>query len=108
MTIDHAVSAAVAGVHLIEMALHETGDWVIGWGPYKMPATREVLTDRIVFRTTMPSCNEPQAPLLTLYFNGDAKSVREIPPRDLNGNATGALSFEVRWELAVGSQPVAA
>lgn len=102
------MASAVAGAHLIERALHDPHNWEIGWGPFRVPAIRQVLHDKVVFTATFPSSFGSYEPLLSLYVDGELQSVRAVPAVDDEGRETGSVPFEVRWELAVGQQPIAA
>lgn len=108
MSIDQMVSAAVAGAHLLEKAVHEPDGWQIGWGPFRVPAMRVVHEDRVVFHASVPSSFGAYEPLVALYNGDELQSVRLIPKTDPDGRKTGSVPFEIAWELAVGQQPIAA
>lgn len=98
--LDFAVAQAAFRARQMERALHDNGPWTIAWGPFTVPASRLIGSDRIVFLAHFPAhcyLSAPEAPA-TLLCRGEVVGTQDI-------EFPGDGEFELEWHLSV-EQPV--
>lgn len=96
MSIDLAVSRAIAAVRALEMAVHDTGPWSLELAGMIVPLRREVdeALKEVVFTGTFPHTTGGPA---TLLCRGE--HVRTVGPFD-----AAEHPFEVRFKIGLPTE----
>lgn len=94
MTLDSAVSRAVAWAHLLETALHSQKPWFIDVGGVRMLATRTVHEWGVSFTACFPEV--PLESTMAVLSEGNSmRAAREFTSPDEGGE------FCLTWDLAM-------
>lgn len=80
---------------LLEKALHDPGPWAFAWGPFVVPAEREVTATGVVLRGDYPDHCYLATPgnVVALLCDGEVVGAKEI-------DHPGDGAFEVEWSLS--------
>jgi hypothetical protein len=102
-TLDERVAGAVSRARLLERALHSPHGWSIERGGQTSPASRELLSDRVVFTARFSGLGDC-GPDTWLLQHGECLSYTRVPPMRLPDDSETTLC----WELLVGNDSVTA
>lgn len=85
------VSRAVQKARLMERALHGSGVWEMACGDIRVPASRVITEDGVVFKADFPE-GIVTGEVVALLYDGQEQAVRPL--------SVPETAFEVEWGFA--------